>query len=66
MENVLNARYICSHITLKSGSLRIFHTANILLRCSLSLMSTIKKLLEGKGSGFGLETREYGRKDRSR
>jgi hypothetical protein len=31
----------------------------------LSLVSTIKELLERKRSGFGLESREYGRRDPS-
>jgi hypothetical protein len=33
---------------------------------SLSLVSTIEELLERKGSGSGLESREYGRRDPSR
>jgi hypothetical protein len=32
----------------------------------LSLMSTIEELLGRKGSGSGLESREYGRRDPSR
>jgi hypothetical protein len=32
-------------------------------RCPLSLVSTIEELLERKSSGFGLEIREYGRRD---
>jgi hypothetical protein len=32
----------------------------------LSLVSTIEELLERNGSGSGLESREYGRKDSSR
>jgi hypothetical protein len=35
-------------------------------RSPLSLVSTIEELLERKGSGFGPESREYGRKDPSR
>jgi hypothetical protein len=35
-------------------------------RGPLSLMSTIKELLERKSSGFGLESREYGHRDPSR
>jgi hypothetical protein len=31
-----------------------------------SLVSTIKELFERKNSGFGLESREYGRRDPSR
>jgi hypothetical protein len=31
-----------------------------------SLVSTIEELLERKSSGFGLENREYGRRDPSR
>jgi hypothetical protein len=31
----------------------------------LSLMSTIEELLERKSSSFGLEIREYGRRDPS-
>jgi hypothetical protein len=32
----------------------------------LSLLSTIQELLDRKSSGFGLENREYGRRDPSR
>jgi hypothetical protein len=32
----------------------------------LSLVSTAEELLERKGSGSGLENREYGRRDPSR
>jgi hypothetical protein len=32
-------------------------------RVSLSLASTIEELLERKSNGFGLENREYGRRD---
>jgi hypothetical protein len=32
-------------------------------RGPLSLVSTTERLLESKSSGFGLETREYGRRD---
>jgi hypothetical protein len=32
----------------------------------LSLVSTIQELFERKGSGFGLENRNYGRRDPSR
>jgi hypothetical protein len=32
-------------------------------RGSLSLMSTIEELLGRKSSGFGLENRDYGRRD---
>jgi hypothetical protein len=35
-------------------------------RGQLSLVSTIEELLEKKGSGSGLESREYGRSDPSR
>jgi hypothetical protein len=35
-------------------------------RSPLSLVDTIEKLLETKSSGFGLESREYGRRDPSR
>jgi hypothetical protein len=35
-------------------------------RGPLSLVSAIEALLERKSSGFGLENREYGRKDPSR
>jgi hypothetical protein len=34
-------------------------------RGPLSLMSTIEELLERKSSDFGLESREYGRRDPS-
>jgi hypothetical protein len=35
-------------------------------RGPLSLVSTLEELLERKSSGFGLEIREYGRRDLSR
>jgi hypothetical protein len=35
-------------------------------RGALSLVSTIEELLGRKRSGFGLESREYGRRDPSR
>jgi hypothetical protein len=35
-------------------------------RGPLSLVSTTEELLESKGSGSGLEGREYGRRDPSR
>jgi hypothetical protein len=35
-------------------------------RGTLSLVITIEELLEIKSSGFGLESREYGRRDPSR
>jgi hypothetical protein len=35
-------------------------------RVPLSLVSTIEELLGRKNSGFGLENREYGRRDPSR
>jgi hypothetical protein len=35
-------------------------------RGPLSLLSTIEELLGRKSSGFGLEIREYGRRDPSR
>jgi hypothetical protein len=38
----------------------------VLERGELSLVSTIEELLERKSSGSGLESREYGRRDRSR
>jgi hypothetical protein len=34
-------------------------------RGSLNLMSTIEELLERKSNGYGLESREYGRRDPS-
>jgi hypothetical protein len=34
-------------------------------RGPLSLVSTIKELLGRKSSGFGVENREYGRRDQS-
>jgi hypothetical protein len=37
-----------------------------LKRGPLSLVSTIEELRERKISGFGLESREYGRRDSSR
>jgi hypothetical protein len=35
-------------------------------RVPLTLVSTIEELLERESSGFGLESREYGRRDPSR
>jgi hypothetical protein len=35
-------------------------------RGPLSLVSTTEELLERKSSSFGLESREYGRRDKSR
>jgi hypothetical protein len=37
-----------------------------LKRGPLSLVSTIEELLERNSGGFGLESREYGRRDPSR
>jgi hypothetical protein len=45
---------------------QIFWEVVGLERCPLSVVSTIEELLERKGSGSGLEIREYGRKDPSR
>jgi hypothetical protein len=49
-----------------SGRYQIFWEVVGLERAPLSLVSTIEELLERKGSGFGLESREYGRRDPSR
>jgi hypothetical protein len=38
----------------------------VLERIPLSLVSTTEELLEGKGSGSGLESRKYCRRDPSR
>jgi hypothetical protein len=35
-------------------------------RGPLGLLSTVEERLERKSSGFGLESREYGRRDSSR
>jgi hypothetical protein len=51
---------------LDSRSYEIFWEAVGLDRAPLSLMSVIEELLERKISGFGLESREYGRRDPSR
>jgi hypothetical protein len=45
---------------------QIFREVGGLERGPLSLVSTIKELLERKSSGSGLEIREYGRRDPSR
>jgi hypothetical protein len=45
---------------------QIFREVVGLERGPLSHMSTIEELLERKNSGFGLEGREYGRRDPSR
>jgi hypothetical protein len=45
---------------------QIFWEVFGLERGPLSLGSTIEELLERKSSGFGLESREYGRRDPSR
>jgi hypothetical protein len=45
---------------------QIFWEVVSLERSSLSLVSTIEELLETKGSGTGLESREYGRRNPSR
>jgi hypothetical protein len=45
---------------------QIFWEVVGLERDPLSLVSTIEELLERKGSGFGLENREYDRRDPSR
>jgi hypothetical protein len=45
---------------------QIFWEVVGLERGPLSLMSTIEELLEKKGSGSSLESREYGRRDSSR
>jgi hypothetical protein len=51
---------------LDSRCYQIFWEVVGLERGPLSLMSTTEELLERKGSGFGLEIREYGPKDPSR
>jgi hypothetical protein len=48
------------------GVTRFFSEVVGLERGPLSLVSTIEELLERKSSGFGLENREYGRRDPSR
>jgi hypothetical protein len=45
---------------------RIFWEVVILERSPLSFVSTTEELLGRKSSGFGLESREYGRRDSSR
>jgi hypothetical protein len=57
---------ICSPAVHKDYSVGVLPEVMGLERGSLSLVSTIEELLEGKSRGSGLENQEYGRRDPSR